>query len=531
MTVVRSPLVIGLDDPSATEVALSGAKGAALARARAAGFPVLDGFVVSPAASVEALSAGAEVLEPAGSGAARMAVIRFQPDAALLADIAVAAADLPAPLIVRSSSVLEGEGEWSGAFTSVPEVAYDEIPKAARSVWATCFALDVLDRFEAAGLEPGRAPMGLLVQPEIVPDFGGAAMVDAQGAVILTAVKGSPRDLMAGWEPGTRATYERGTFVGQEVIDLMGRALPQEVVGLALRVQVELAHNLIEWAVLDGRLVLLQVRDSVVTEVRDPVAIPAALGHPDALHLACLTQRYPGALGEELVLGWLPGMLREPVEPRPVEPRPVEKGVEREDLMAVARQLAADLTAQAWDEPPPQAMAHARQVLRRLRSDRPNESIDALRGLRPVDTEAAARLLGMYEDLACTTVPHRRGRDRWEPLLAGVAALQGEAFTGWGSVGGIGAGRLVWVESPERTDHVRPRDIVVAQYPLPNFSPLLWDAAGVITLGGASSAHLFEVARSLTVPAVFDCPLGDVVRDGPVLGMLDGDAGRVAVLR
>jgi phosphoenolpyruvate-protein kinase (PTS system EI component) len=77
---------------------------------------------------------------------------------------------------------------------------------------------------------------------------------------------------------------------------------------------------------------------------------------------------------------------------------------------------------------------------------------------------------------------------------------------------------------------VRPRDIIVMQYPLSNFSPLLWDAAGVITLGGAPNAHLFEVARSLTVPAVVDCAIGDIVRTGPRLGMLDGDAGRVAIL-
>ena len=90
---------------------------------------------------------------------------------------------------------------------------------------------------------------------------------------------------------------------------------------------------------------------------------------------------------------------------------------------------------------------------------------------------------------------------------------------------------MVWVESSKQTDHVRPRDIIVTQYPLPNFSPLLWDAAGIIALGGAPTAHLFEVARSLTVPAVIECPIGDIVRDGPCLGMLDGDAGRVAIIR
>ena len=134
----------------------------------------------------------------------------------------------------------------------------------------------------------------------------------------------------------------------------------------------------------------------------------------------------------------------------------------------------------------------------------------------------------------------RVGRDRWEPFLAGVAALGGEAHSGIGASGGIGAGRLVWVSSPTAVDHVRPRDVIVVQYPLPNFAPLLWDAAGLVALGGAPSAHLMEVARSLTVPAVVSCPVGDLFgtgtsgrrgSDNPLhLGTVDGDEGRVAVL-
>jgi len=166
-----------------------------------------------------------------------------------------------------------------------------------------------------------------------------------------------------------------------------------------------------------------------------------------------------------------------------------------------------------------------------MRSGRPNESIEALQALVPVDESSAARLLGMARRLIEQTRPAgRQGLDRWEPVLAGVAALQGEVYAGRGSSGGVGAGRLVWVEHSKQTDHVRPRDIVVTQYPLANLSPLLFDAAGFVSLGGAPTAHLFEVARSLTVPAVVDCPVGDVVRAGPRLGMLDGDAGRVAIL-
>ena len=80
----------------------------------------------------------------------------------------------------------------------------------------------------------------------------------------------------------------------------------------------------------------------------------------------------------------------------------------------------------------------------------------------------------------------------------------------------------------------------MVQYPLPNFAPLLWDAAGLVALGGAPSAHLMEVARSLTVPAVVSCPVDDLFptgtsgRRGPDtplhLGTVDGDEGRVAVL-
>lgn len=522
-------VVVELGDPAACDAARSGAKGAGLARARAAGLPVLDGFVLTAAMSVAALDAGRNRLAAAGTGGARLAVIRSALGGAIGAAIARAAARLPEPLIVRSSSVLEGRGEWSGAFTSVPEVRRDEIPKAARSVWATCFSPDVLERCEAAGLEPGSAPMAVLVQPEIAPDFGGTAAVDANGAVTVDAVKGSPRDLMAGWVPGARAVDEDGVLVGRDALELMGARRLAQVVALARRVDDDLGDNLVEWAVHDDRVVLLQVQRSVRAAAPEPAAIPAALGHPFARDLAVMAHRYPGELGEELVLGWLPGSFDA------VEALGTPAADARAMAVADARRLAASLTAQAWGEPADRARAHARLVLRRLRSTRPNEAIEALRDLRPGDPGDAARLLAQYAHLAQAPGgpggAERRGRDRWEPLLAGVAALQGEAHEGRGSAGGIGAGRLVWVDGPAHVDHVRPRDIVVAQYPLANFSPLLWDAAGIVTVGGATGAHLFEVARSLTVPAVVDCPIGAVVRGGPVLGMVDGDTGRVALLR
>ena len=296
--------VCTLDDPAASNIDVSGAKGAGIARAKAAGFPVLDGFVIAPSCSEAALQSAVELLEPRGTGGARMAIIGHQLDDELLGEISSHVEGLEAPLIVRSSSVLEGSGEWSGAFTSVPEILPGEVGQATKSVWATTFSIEVLERFEEAGLEPGSAPMGVLVQPEIRPDFGGAALVDAAGAVKIDGVKGSPADLMAGWVAGTRAVLEEGVLRGQDAIDLIGESQLVAIGELALRVQTELGHNLIEWAIVDEQVILLQVQDSVVHEVEEAMVIPAALGHPFALDFVKQAHSYPGALGDDLVLGW-----------------------------------------------------------------------------------------------------------------------------------------------------------------------------------------------------------------------------------
>ena len=584
-----SPRVVRLDDPEALDVSLVGAKAASLARARRAGLAALDGFVVTLAASAEPLQQAATELARRGSGAARMTVLRSDLDEPLIAEIAEAAAGLAEPLIARSSSALEGEGTWAGAFASLPELHRDEVPKALRSVWSGMFTLEALERFEAAGIEPGSAGMGVLVQTELAPDCGGAAIVDELGAVTISAVKGSPRDLLAGWIPGVRATVAPdGTISGQEALELIGASTLTDVAALAREAAGELDCNLTEWAVTGGAPVLLQVqRTPTRPAAADGLVLPAALGHPDARRLARLVIRYPGALGEELVLGWAAAIGGCPegapvavggssgeIAPAPASGAPSSRvggsaaagqpfGGESGGLLARARLLTAGLTAAAWGRAGEEAEALARLVLRRLRGDRPNESIEALGGLAAPDPVAAAEVLWIIERLgealgdphgvwyhtvdelaeilAGRTSPARGrvGRDRWEPFLAGVAALGGEARTGIGASGGIGAGRLVWVSSPTAVGHVRPRDVIVVQYPLPNFAPLLWDAAGVVALGGAPSAHLMEVARSLTVPAVVGCPVDDLrgigapgggASDSLHLGTVDGDEGRVAVL-
>ena len=614
-----SPRVVWLADPEALDVSLVGAKAAGLARARRAGLATLDGFVVTLEASAEPLRLAAEMLAARGSGAARLAVLRDELDGELAAEISAAAAGLTEPLIARSSSALEGEGYWAGAFASLPELRRDEVPKALRSVWSAMFTLEALERFEAAGIDPASAGMGVLVQPEVAPDCGGAALVDDIGSVTVSAVKGSPRDLLAGWVPGVRAVVAPdGSIGGQEALELIGADTLTEVAGLAREAAGRLEYNLVEWAVTGGTAVLLQVQRTATQPAGDDgLVLPAALGHPESRRLARLVLRYPGALGEELVLGWAaaPGFSADragggaasdssrgapagppvavggasgEIAPAPSSGVPASGSVRagatsgppglarsggaaqlfgggNGDLLARAQFLASDLTALAWGRPATGAVALARSVLRRLRGDRPDESIEALAGLAAPDPVAASELLGIIDRLAealgdprtvwyhttdelaqilsgQTAVPRDRvGRDRWEPFLTGVAALGGEARTGVGASGGIGAGRLVWVSSPTSVDHVRPRDVIVVQYPLANFAPLLWDAAGLVALGGAPSAHLMEVARALTVPAVVGCPVEDLLGVGAAaagnspgesvhLGTVDGNEGRVAVL-
>ena len=600
--------VIPLGDPASADSSVVGAKAAGLSKAAAAGLPVVGGFALTADVSLPTLQLAAETLAERGSGAARLDVMRAKFDTEVFAELRQATEQMAEPLIVRSSSVLEGSGEWSGAFASLAELRREEVPKAVRSMWAGMFSLETLERFAAAGIQPEEAPIGALIQSEIEPEFGGSARVSSRGTVSLSAVAGSPRDLLAGWCSGAAAhVAPNGEVSGQEALTLLGIDLLRKVANLARRSLEELGCGLIEWAALDGKPVLLQVQRTATELAHSPgeeSGLPAALGLEGARELARLVVQYPGALGEEMVLGWRAawdetGGATDETGGATDETRKdtggaadgsgsdagsavtagtrgaaaggtssavPRRGASAGELLERARRLAAELTASAWGRPPEQAVPTAAAALRRLRGDRPNESLEALGNLGTVDPHLAAEMLEILEAIAAELPQPERiwyytseeleavlsgtgaaesgrvGRDRWEPFLAGVAALSGEARSGLAGGSGMGAGRLCWVSEPSATSHVRARDVIVLQYPLANFAPLLWDAAGLITLGGAPSAHLLEVARSLAVPAVVGCPIADLLgstaeasRAGSSgelrIAAVDGDEGRVAVLK
>jgi pyruvate,water dikinase len=264
-------------------VRLAGDKAARLAASAAAGLAVLPGWVVPVAEGRPALSAGAAAVRDGRPAAARRAVLGQRLDDDLAAQLRRAVTGLGGRVIVRSSSPLEGDPRWSGAFSSVAEVGPDDVVAAVRSCWASAFAVDPLGRLAACGLPPEALELGVLLQPEIRPAAGGVARVtpaaDAAGAeVTVEGVLGHPGALLSGWAEGAS---------GPELAALVGPASVAAVADLAGRAWRLLGDDVIEWAVADGRTWLLQSGRSGATAdgaraAAEPLATDAGGGLPTA---------------------------------------------------------------------------------------------------------------------------------------------------------------------------------------------------------------------------------------------------------
>ena len=220
---------------AAVEAGGCGAKAARLSAALRAGFPVLPGWVVPAAESRPAIRAAAAVLRGGQPAAGRRAVLSHPPDPALAGELREAVTRLGGRVIVRSSSPLEADPRWSGAFSTVAGVGPDEVMTAVRSCWASAFAVDPLTRLGSCGLPLEALELGVLLQPEICPAAGGVARVvcqpgrqagqvdpptpggEAAGVsrpapggpgcveVVVAGVEGHPGPLLAGWADGASA--------------------------------------------------------------------------------------------------------------------------------------------------------------------------------------------------------------------------------------------------------------------------------------------------------------------------------------
>ena len=301
-----------------------GAKAARLAAALRSGLPVLPGWVVPVGEGRPAAQAGADALAAAGPPAGRRAVLALTLDPELRAELRTAVQLLGGRVIVRSSSPLESDARWSGAFSSVTEVGPDDVAAAVRSCWAAAFAVDPLERLAASGLPTTALELGLVIQPQLRPDTGGVARVTG-AAVSIEGVAGHPGALLAGWAEGATAqvrldgggmdrpapglaTAEGGLAA------LAGRDTVAAVAALAARVCAELGDDIIEWAAADGTVWLLQSLRSTMTQ-------PAAAGSAWPAGLASTAAPAPapagGLTGADTEADWTG--LADPADPRLAE--------------------------------------------------------------------------------------------------------------------------------------------------------------------------------------------------------------------
>ncbi len=542
-------LILDLDHDESLDPTRVGFKASRLASGRKAGLPILPGFVVSAQASWPHMRLGAKGLALRGSGGARVAVTG-EP-VTFAADLISAGTELGSSLVARSTTALEGSGEWAGAFTSYLNVSPTFLPKAVTGCWAAAFSVDALERQRAASIQPGSFPMPVLVQSALRPKSGGVAELDSDGNMVVHGVEGSPGPLLQGWVAGHRAhlsSEERQMgWTGSDLIELVGTPSLDVVAASLHTAQRLFGLNRCEWAV-DGGVWILQLdMTTPPTSNTTPIRVTKQ-ADPDLVRIVQTVMRAPGRLGEELIMPWaLAGL---PRADRSIDDHP-------EATIAEAKRLSGELTSQVWGLPPNDAIRAARLCMSGLRGSNPSKALERLRDLRPPDPNAAARLTSLVQilrgdlvRLGVVTQAHeawylsakeiadllergrrpsfpRAGIDRWEPFVASVVLTLGASLAGTPASSGIGAGVYSRIDNAENAASFVSRSVIVADQAVPGLAPLLWDAAGLVTETGGSAAHLFESARSLGIPAVSGVSLPG---DPEHIVAVDGYTGLVATI-
>ena len=509
-------MIVNLDTEAGLDPGRVGAKAAWLAMGRRNGLPILPGLVVETAESRDHMRLGALTLPGRGSGGARLAMLA-EP-LGIADELTAAGSRLGENLVARSSTVLEGSGQWSGAFSSYLELTPGDLPKAVVGCWASAFTVAALGRQEAAGVEPGSFGMAVVVQPALSPAAGGTATIEDGGTVRVTGVKGSPASLLQGWSTGQDAhSPTAGEWHGDELIELVGRRALDEIAVCIRRAKTSLDANHCEWA-LDGQVWILQLGVSPTAPVTAP-PLPTGLVDPRMITIARLVTRAGGRLGDELILPWALAGLPEPA------PGEVEKAP---DPLSRARELRDELVAEVWGMPAADALSASRACMAGVLGPDPIPALDHISGLTPPDESRARRLMGLVEELRSeddTALP-RLGVGRWEPFVAAVVLAAGERQQGTAASPGVGAGMRCHIADPSDLNLFTPRAVITSPRPIPNLAPLLWDAAGIVTATGSPSAHLFESARALGIPAAS----GVEVPEGDQIVAIDGFTGLVAAL-
>jgi rifampicin phosphotransferase len=270
------PGLVDLVHIDAGDASLTGAKAANLAIAQRAGLPVLPGMVLTTAWDHTGWSHPSRLHD--GGGSPAWTAWQQMSD------------DGRRPVVVRSSSTNEdgGTSSMAGVFTSVLNVtdrtsfveAVDEVLASARS-----------------GRLSG-APMAVLVQPQLMPRWGGVLfgadpISGRTDRLLLSACEGGPDRLVSGLDDGWTAMLSpRGRVVEAEAADgalgIPARAL-RALAQVAKRAAAAFGGPQdIEWAIDDDGVVWLLQSRPITTPTGKPTGAvlgtgPLAETFPDPL--------------------------------------------------------------------------------------------------------------------------------------------------------------------------------------------------------------------------------------------------------
>lgn len=513
---------VSLDSPAAIDPMEFGVKTARLAAARQRGYPVLPGLALPGSDGAIAIEAGRRMVEAGHPAAARRAVTRAGPAQGIVADFDRIAA-LGTTLVVRSSTRLDDDGRWGGAFASYGEISPPEVHVAATGCWASVFAPDVLSRLVETDTSISDIGLSVLIQPQVAPALSGTADV-VGNSVRVAIVVGSPVALLLGWESATVLTVRRGAICHPPPHAVQWKSLARLVHDLARRAADDFGTRRVEWAIVDGRPYVLQLTDGTPDPPPSGTPVRRAAGaHLVYRRIALGLLRRRGPLAEKFVVPFV-GAIACGDPTLPGERMP--SGSTLVDLLVVATQLAETLGL---------VMRSATGLEQRAMVDRlARGDLDLARAVAaaPVEERSWRKLLGALEELAAALVakgqleapetiwwqsldwlhqavaggarpPSRRpALDRFTPLLVTVSIATGRPRIAAPASPGLAAGRPVHIERPEQASLLRPGDVLVIDAALPTFAPLLWRASAVVAFRGSSAAHLMEVARALRRPAV-----------------------------
>ncbi len=326
----------------AQDMALAGAKAAALARGIRAGLPVLPGFVLAPAAA----------LELARSGAANQ-IVRAARDA--WTDLT---RDGSRSVVVRSSSTAEDgvDSSMAGRFTSVLDVrGWDAFIDAVR---------EVVRSGDEGRTGNSSAAMAVLVQPFLAPEAGGVMfgadpVTGRRDRFVIAAVTGGPHQLVSGDVDGVTLTVTPRGKVVESTGTLPGiDTYLRELVRLQKRVRAVFGGPQdVEWAVVDGSVVLLQSRPITATGSHETVTGPILGPGPVA-------ETFPDPLAPLEHDLWVTPMIEAIREVLTITGARSTKALSRSPvIVSLAGRLAADLELLGVERP----QGRARSLWERIR--------------------------------------------------------------------------------------------------------------------------------------------------------------------